>query len=467
MKFKTKLVIYIIVTIALILSCSRYFVVRQNFVHSIESNAKQNAAQYTLERYMLESNIIKNIQEGEHITDEKIIEFVKQLYEYTGNNLEKIAIYKDNEEEIFSNFENLESVDIISILNQETDNYYLKQIGDKQYMIFSSYWSINNEGRYIVNAYDITRIYEERNNQMYEILLADIIILIVSTMFIIIISTVLTNPIKRLNETSKKIATGQFSERVNINTDDEIGELANSFNIMAEQIESKIKELNVSIQQKDDFISGFTHEIKNPMTTIVGYSDLLRLRKCDEETSQKALNYIYTEGKRLEKISYKLMQLMAITEEKIELEKIQIVDYINKIVRNEKMVLENIEVELNIERAVVKGDKELLEVVIRNIIENAKKAEPKDNKITINGKLINNKYKLEVIDKGKGIPKEHINKVTQSFYMVDKSRTKSNGGSGIGLALCKKILEAHNSNIKIESEEGIKTIVSFELEVDK
>lgn len=355
MKFGTKLALYIIVIISVILSCSRYFIIRQNFKHSIENSAKQNTNQYVLEKYMIESNIVKNIQLGEKITDEKIIEYVKELYNYTGNKLEKILIYKETKENIFSNFESTENINIGEILNQETDNYYIKKINNKYYMLFSSYWSINNQGRYIINAYDITTIFEERNRQMYEILVADIIILIVSILVISIFSEFLTRPIKKLNETSKKIASGKFSERVNIESKDEIGELADSFNIMAEQIEHKVKQLNLSIKQKDDFINGFTHEIKTPMTAIVGYADLLRLRKCDENISQKALNYIYTEAKRLEYLSYKLMQLMSISEEKIELKDIRIEELIDKISKTENLLLGKIRTKYKYRKSSNKG----------------------------------------------------------------------------------------------------------------
>ena len=120
---------------------------------------------------------------------------------------------------------------------------------------------------------------------------------------------------------------------------------------------------------------------------------------------------------------------------------------------------------LDVENMVIKGDKELLEVVIRNLVENSNKAEPKDNIILIKGEKVDNKkYRISVIDKGKGIPKEHINRVTEDFYMVNKSRNSQYSGSGIGLSLVKKILDLHNSKIYIESEENVGTTVYFELE---
>jgi len=102
-------------------------------------------------------------------------------------------------------------------------------------------------------------------------------------------------------------------------------------------------------------------------------------------------------------------------------------------------------------------------VVFRNLIENAEKAEPKDGKIQVVGKKQKDGYRIAVIDHGRGIPKEQIARVTEDFYMVDKSRSRSNGGSGIGLSLVKRILLLHHTELEIESTEGEGTIVSFVL----
>lgn len=142
-----------------------------------------------------------------------------------------------------------------NIFDKETDTYCLKKIGNKHYMLFSSYLSINNEIVYIVNVYDITKVYNERDRQMQEILYADLIILAISSIFISIFSILLTKPIEKLNETSKKIATGNFNQRVKVKGNDEIGQLAESFNIMTKQIESKVNSLNLLIKQKNDFIN--------------------------------------------------------------------------------------------------------------------------------------------------------------------------------------------------------------------
>lgn len=400
------------------------------------------------------------------MTDEKIIKYLNSLYMHTNNKSELVALYTEDFKQVYSNIEGIDTLDIKNILSQNKNLYCLREIGNNHYMLFSSHWNINNKIIYIINAYDVGAIYEERDRQMSEILVTDIIILLVSTIAIFIFSQYITRPISILNKTSKKIASGKFNERVNITSKDEMGELAESFNIMANQIENKISELHLQIKQKNDFINGFTHELKTPMTAMMGYADLLRLKKCDEDISKKALNYIYSETKRLESLSSKLMRLMSLTEEKIELCNINVTEFIERIARIENDIITDVLIVTSIEPANIIGDKDLLEVVIRNLVENAKRAKPKDNRVLIKGeKIENKKYRISVIDKGMGIPKEHISRLTEDFYMVDKSRSREANGSGIGLSLVKKILLFHKSNINIESEENEGTVAFFYLDL--
>ena len=103
MKFWKKLVLFVITIISIILACSRYYIVKSNFIHSIENSIKQNTNQHILEKYMLENEIVKKIQEGEEVTDEKIVEYLKSLYNFIENSSEIVALYSDDYKLIYSN----------------------------------------------------------------------------------------------------------------------------------------------------------------------------------------------------------------------------------------------------------------------------------------------------------------------------------------------------------------------------
>ena len=191
-------------------------------------------------------------------------------------------------------------------------------------MIIGSSLEINTNKITFLSEYDITDVFIERDRQIKDFCKIDISIIVISLITIGILSIFLTKPIIKLNELSKEIAKGKYDERIHINSNDEIGELSESFNIMIEAVENKIKELELLIKQREDFITNFNHELKNPMTSIIGYADILRSNKYDDEVKIRAANYIFNEGKRLEVLARKLMDLMELSNENIKFEKIDI-----------------------------------------------------------------------------------------------------------------------------------------------
>ena len=174
-------------------------------------------------------------------------------------------------------------------------------------------------------------------------------------------------------------------------------------------------------------MGSFSHEVKTPMTAILGFADLLRTCDCDEETRQKAAQYIYTEGKRLEKLSYTLMDLLAVGDHQIQLEPVslklifkQLSDYyfgkyVHYILRFEETDLW------------VKSQSDLLFTLLRNLIDNAMKASQEGQTIIVKTYLENNQVVVSVVDEGMGMSQEDVKKATEAFYMADKSRSRSQG----------------------------------------
>ncbi len=142
---------------------------------------------------------------------------------------------------------------------------------------------------------------------------------------------------------------------------------------MIETIENKINELELSVEQKEDFITNFTHELKNPMTSIIGYADILKSGKYDKETNIKSANYIFNEAKRLETLAHKLMDLMELSNEIVKLESINVVWFMNNLYKDIHESLGDIELKLDIEDGYIMADTILLEDCLRNLIDNSKK----------------------------------------------------------------------------------------------
>lgn len=271
----------------------------------------------------------------------------------------------------------------------------------------------------------------------------------------LILSKFIVKPINVMIKSTQKIAEGNFNERVSGVRNDEIGQLSKNFNYMADVIEDKIKELKTSSEDKQRFIDDLTHEIRTPLTSIIGYADFLRTAKYDEKTLFSSLNYIYDEGKRLQKLSSKLMQLTILRKEKFEMREESIETLVFRVKRAmlHKLKDKNIKLKISADKFTHLMDIELITILVTNLIDNAIKASKSGDEICFNAyKSSASNLILEVRDTGFGIPKEDVQKVIEPFYMVDKSRERANNGAGIGLALCNEIAVLHKGKLYIDSE---------------
>ena len=149
MKAWKKAILVVIVIMSVVLAVSRYYSIKNNFFYSLHNiRSVQNRNQNLLEKYMLETNIIKNIQEGTEVTYETITEYLKSLNQYMEDNSELVALYTEDHERLYSTIEDIDKIDISSLLTERQSNFALRKIKDKHYMLFSSYLTINNNVTY-------------------------------------------------------------------------------------------------------------------------------------------------------------------------------------------------------------------------------------------------------------------------------------------------------------------------------
>lgn len=257
---------------------------------------------------------------------------------------------------------------------------------------------------------------------------------------------------------------------------------------MSEELQKTIGQLEDEVQSRDEFVGAFAHELKTPLTSIIGYADMLRSRKLDEEKSFRSANYIYTEGRRLETMSLRLLDIMVTKKEGAKMQSVP-TETLFEYLQNMFLPTEGMEFDFTCERAVVMEDPSLIQTVLVNLIDNACKASESGGRIEVEGHIATDKpdrmnaaegngtestdagnavgdvgcrwYRFSVRDYGIGIPEEELSKITQAFYMVDKSRSRSRNGAGLGLALCTEILALHESSLEIESVPGKGTTAGF------
>ncbi|MCM1178862.1 MAG: HAMP domain-containing histidine kinase [Clostridium sp.] len=318
---------------------------------------------------------------------------------------------------------------------------------------------------YIETISDINGIYEQRDSMItaYQII---IVILLVGTSIVsLMLSYLLTFRLYNLSKITTSFAKGNYEVRANENGTDEIGMLAKDFNFMADSLTEKMEELTSHAKNQEAFTSAFAHELKTPLTAIIGYADMIRSMDLSTEEKIKAAGYVYSQGKRLEALSFKLMELFVLQKNKFEFHPIDaeyllenVFDLAEVAVLEKDMVLKR-----EVESGKIYGEKDLLISLFANLTDNARKASEAGDTIWIRGKTVEGGYRVMIEDEGKGMPKEELAHITQAFYMIDKSRSRKEGGAGLGMTLCSEIVAMHHADWQIDSEEGKGTTVTVTL----
>ena len=464
MKFAYKLSMAITILLAVSLSVGGYLFVRQNFLDSLAVAVEHNTNQHVLEKYSLESELFDIDASDEEYRDRNLKRYGTMMSEYLGSVPRWIGLFDEGKTEIYSNFnETLPLEDRVIVLQEE--KYYIRHVGKETLMLIASPIESKSGTVWLLNGYSITSLFTERERQAQTYFRMELLILAGAMIVVVILSTRLTKPIRKLNIVSRKIAAGAYSVRTMVKTDDEIGELGKNFDKMALAVEQKVEALNVSLHQRDDFVGAFTHEIKTPMTSIIGYSDILRSAEHEPHVRQKAANYIYYEAKRLESLSQKLLLLMGLAEQELHKEPVQLNTLFAMVGRSVLMLLDGIKLDFTPAGDLfVLAEIDLVCDLLRNLVLNAAKSNPQDNMVHIGWHKVNGKVCVWVKDKGCGMDERELERIKEPFYMVDKSRARAEGGSGLGLALCEKIANLHGTTLHFESELGKGTCVSILLD---
>ena len=219
----------------------------------------------------------------------------------------------------------------------------------------------------------------------------------------------------------------------------------------------RLRELN---DRQTRFVADLTHELKTPLTSMIGYADLLRSTELDAAHRRTAADAIYHESARLESLSQQLLALQNLQNDGVALQSVCVAAAVADAARS----LPEVELDCDIPaEATVLADRVLLADLLRNLILNAERARPRDGVVHLGCADAGDCWRLTVRDTGCGIPPEALPHLTEPFYRVDKVRARADGGSGVGLALCAEIASAFGTKLEFESRVGEGTTVTLRL----
>lgn len=276
------------------------------------------------------------------------------------------------------------------------------------------------------------------------------------------ISRRISNPLTQMSEVSRRIAKGDYSQRVKVNSLDETGQLAASFNAMADSLE------NLE-QMRRNFVANVSHELRSPLTSMRGYIQGILDKTFDSKEQEKYLKIALEETQRLSKLIDELLDLSRIESGQfpLNLSVFDINEQIRRLLIAREESIEqkkiNVQVDFEKEQCLVKADLDRIQQVIVNLLDNAIKFNKEEGKLLIKTWKHKDKVYVKIQDQGIGIPKEEIPYIWERFYQVDKSRSGQGRGTGLGLSIVKKILDEHRENIWVNSQLGKGTAFIFSL----
>ncbi|PEJ60628.1 two-component sensor histidine kinase [Bacillus sp. AFS002410] len=278
--------------------------------------------------------------------------------------------------------------------------------------------------------------------------------------------------ILKLRKVTEEIKLGNYPERSILSRKDELGYLSQAIFYMSNEIQSNIKgiqqekenlqlaveKLKILEKQQKQFIGSITHEFKTPLTVIRAYIDLLDMYSDDPKLLEEAISNIGKESLRLYDMVEKILKLAELEKYDFEIEKeaVDIKSLLEDICSRMKgkMTKFGLAIQTNFEHATILIDKESFTLIMMNLLDNAIKYNKPNGEISVSNIVENNQLIINVTDTGIGISPTVVDKIFEPFFTVNKDRSRQSGGSGLGLALTKDLIEKQNGTIQVESIEG-------------
>lgn len=263
-------------------------------------------------------------------------------------------------------------------------------------------------------------------------------------------------PLDNLIDKTEEIIFENSKEKLLVTTNDEVGELSMKFNVMLDLLNENMNKIKESSKEKQWLLDNLTHEMRTPLTSIQGFSEYIMRTNATDEDRFIALNHINEEANRLKQLINKMFDLMTLKKESLKIIKLnskEIFDILRKI-EFQKLKIKNIDFIVNIETEYFYADKDLIVIVLTNLIDNGINASKENSQIEITVYSELEKTTIKISGQGEGIDDNDLPYIFDPFYKSNKNRPASHKGAGLGLSLCKKIIDLHNGTIEVKSRKN-------------
>ena len=504
MQVFTKIFLTVTLLLCASLSAAGYLLISISVQNTMEQEKDQIIDQYQVTKFLFQSELYAAEKEGTHADDERVYSF-RPASVHAVDDDGFFAVFSDEKKPLYSEYP--DDFDF-SILDQAaTDRlvYQIHDMGGTYLLTVAGAFAPLDQPLYLVFGRDISAVMEQRNQLVRTYGTVYLIVCSAALLLLLLFTSLLLRPLKRTARFTAEIADGHYDSRLPVTSHDEFGKLAEMCNVMAEAVQQSVERLTLSAIQNEDFVANFSHELKTPLTSVIGYADMICQRDLPRAETKQAAQYILEEGLRLESLSHKLMDLFIAGQESLVTEPLSAAEILNNLADTLRPLCQerNVELTVSAEDQEVQVDFDLFKSLLLNLADNAIKAGA--TRITLTGAPActssssadaitcispcsasacstgapardsagsagaspSPAYRFSVIDNGCGIPAEEIHRITEAFYMVDKSRSRKQHGAGIGLALSERIARLHGASLDFESTLGVGTTVTVTLPPQK
>jgi len=312
------------------------------------------------------------------------------------------------------------------------------------------------------------------NMMLYEIRFKIVLAAIVVLLLVIIASQLvarrLSNPIVEIGDMVKEIKAGNLDQKLPIRTQDEIGRLAALINEMTDRLKADIEQMKKLERVRSEFLGNVSHELRTPIFSLKGFLETLLEGAIDDKSVNKAfVEKAYHHANRLDGLLTDLIEISRIEsgDMKMSFRYFDVSSWLKQLASDCSDIAakkrQTVVAEVPDHEILVLGDRDRLKQALSNIIDNAIKYSAEGATTTVRLQEAERSVSIVVSDTGPGIEAEHLPRIFERFYRVDKARSREVGGTGLGLAIVKHIVEAHGSKISVTSEMGKGTTFSFDL----
>lgn len=411
MKFRYKVLITNLILLSVSLGLVGYLMIHKNFELAKETQISNAVIQNNLVQSSVEYEVLQALNREESVKG-TLPDIGAQVS--SGMRAENVTFFIYYGDKLVYN-ETEENANLKKVWEAQQEdgnkNYAIFEEDGHYYIYVTAASKVEDENLCMISRSDVSDAYALRDREIRYFRLILFLCLMIESLLIYVISRYLTRPLEQLNRVAEEITDGSYETRIAVKSQDEVGLLA--------------------------------------------------------------LSYIFSEGRRLERMSGKLFDLIYLREHEMEKEAVQVENVSSEVLKvvTPSFAAKGLVLKENIEPAVLYGNKELLVTALVNLLDNARKASKEHGVIEFSGKRIKEEenpfyYELSVKDYGIGMTKEETERICDEFYMADKSRARQEGGAGIGMSLVALILEHHQAELIVESEpkKGTKMRICFRKE---